>query len=734
MADLPLVSVVMANYRSARFLRDAIDSVLKQTMTDLELIIVDDVSNDGSLQIIEEYIEHDSRVRLIALSQNLGPSGARNRGLEEARGEWIAIVDSDDHIHPERFKILIAAAERDGADLVADDLLIFDDSGSEVTTMLNRDTEGFWVGEAEFIRANSLYSSGPVLGYCKPLIRRSALAETRYDTTLRIGEDFDLILRLLFAGCKFKIYPDLLYFYRKHSGSISHRFNKAECLTLLAAEVDRVPPPNAVTPEITSALAFRIASLRRALAFAELVQCLKTLSLRGVVRTLWRNPSVLPLLRLPIIARVQRSTRKVIGKVIPTSRSSTGARTIVVLSHQRIGGPTNGSSTYLMSIAQYLRERGFRVNYVSPSPATFGRRPFVVLNAATFAAFDHVVMHGGMRLGSVVLARDPSVWISALLTVVEDLLIRSKFLRQRRIAPAPYSISVPLTRKDRLFVARQERSASAILLDYAFLTRARPYLLRPEARALILMHDLFSNRDDQFKKAGAVDSVALLSRDEEMMLLSQSDGVIAIQKDEAAAVASALPKTRILLAPMAIPVQSEATPGLDGTLLFVGSNTAPNIIGLQWFLAEVWPLVLAKHPSATLNVAGSVTRGLNVSPAQVQRLGVVPDLSDLYKTAGIVISPLTLGSGLKIKLVEAMSFGKAIVATSVTMEGIALSVYSALRVADEATTFANSISEMLFDAPLRADLGEAARMAAQEHFAREACYRPIFDHMNGSEN
>ena len=293
MADLPLVSVVMANYRSARFLRDAIDSVLKQTMTDLELIIVDDVSNDGSLQIIEEYIEHDSRVRLIALSQNLGPSGARNRGLEEARGEWIAIVDSDDHIHPERFKILIAAAERDGADLVADDLLIFDDSGSEVTTMLNRDTEGFWVGEAEFIRANSLYSSGPVLGYCKPLIRRSALAETRYDTTLRIGEDFDLILRLLFAGCKFKIYPDLLYFYRKHSGSISHRFNKAECLTLLAAEVDRVPPPNAVTPEITSALAFRIASLRRALAFAELVQCLKTLSLRGVVRTLWRNPSVL---------------------------------------------------------------------------------------------------------------------------------------------------------------------------------------------------------------------------------------------------------------------------------------------------------------------------------------------------------------------------------------------------------------------------------------------------------
>ncbi len=88
--------------------------------------------------------------------------------------------------------------------------------------MLEKEVPAFWVNAPDFIRSNAIYGSAPVLGYCKPLIRAKALGDIRYDESLRIGEDSDLLLRLMIAGRRFRFYPELLYFYRKHGLSISH--------------------------------------------------------------------------------------------------------------------------------------------------------------------------------------------------------------------------------------------------------------------------------------------------------------------------------------------------------------------------------------------------------------------------------------------------------------------------------------------------------------------------------
>ena len=95
-SDKPLVSVVMPAYNAARFLRQAVDSVLAQTYGNLELIIVDDCSTDDTLQIMQEYAARDSRVRVIAGEENQGVARVRNRGIQAARGAYIALLDSDD--------------------------------------------------------------------------------------------------------------------------------------------------------------------------------------------------------------------------------------------------------------------------------------------------------------------------------------------------------------------------------------------------------------------------------------------------------------------------------------------------------------------------------------------------------------------------------------------------------------------------------------------------------------
>jgi succinoglycan biosynthesis protein ExoO len=164
-------------------------------------------------------------------------------------------------------------------------------------------------------------------------------------------------------------------------------------------------------------------------------------------------------------------------------------------------------------------------------------------------------------------------------------------------------------------------------------------------------------------------------------------------------------------------------------MVFVGSNTAPNVVGLNWFVSEVWPRVAASRPNATLKIAGSVARALSNLPAKVECLGVVPDLKPVYEAAGVVVSPLTVGSGLKIKLVEAMGEGKAIVATSVSVQGIAGEVSGAVLVEDDPAAFAGALVALLGDRARRAELGRASLAIARSHFAAGACYGALPGHL-----
>jgi len=704
----PRVSVIMANLNGAAHIAAAVRSVLRQTETSLELIVSDDGSSDDSVMRARAAAQGDPRLVVIASdAARTGPAATRNRAFARARGRWLAVVDNDDFIHPERLERLINAAEADGAEIAADDLVTFYDKAEKAPhahlhgALADRP---HWITAARYEQSNRLLGGGPALGYLKPVFRRDL--EPRYDETLRIGEDSVLVLTLMMRGARLRLYPGLGYFYRKHAGSISHRLDAASIQALDAAYAKLDASGDR---DLAQQIAKGAAARADALAFTNLVDALKRRDAAGALKGALGRPSAIWLLKHPIGARLSPSQ---------TGPAADGPARVTLLSRQRIVGATNGSSAYVLALAGALKEAGYAVDYLGASPKLFGRWAVLKLRPET-AVFDRYLVCGGLGIGNLVLARDPRVWLASALAVADMLL--SKVGVSGLSQPAEYAQGAAATRADQLWVARHARKARLVLCDYAFTAPLAAYALSPEAPAAIIMHDLMSARVMDAAETNTV----RISAVEEFRLLGLTDAVIAIQQDEAAKVASALPHRTVITAPHAATPVAAAQAGEDDVLVFVGSNTAPNIVGLEWFFREVWPLIRAKRPNARLKVAGSVARAIARAPDGVTMLGVVGDLAPLYAEAGVVVSPLHTGSGLKIKLVEALAAGKAVVGTPITAQGVEAQVADAMVIEEDPGRFAEAVVTLLDNRVRRAALAAAALACARIHFSAAACFRDL---------
>lgn len=401
-----------------------------------------------------------------------------------------------------------------------------------------------------------------------------------------------------------------------------------------------------------------------------------------------------------------------------------GARPIVaIVSKQRILGATNGSSAYVIECAHSLSAAGMAVHLIQPSPTIAGRTPFMRMRPEMKIFHRHAV-RGAVRLGGFYVFLSPSVWLEALLGAFKHALrklgAKGGWVQDR---PRPYAVATPWQERDLAFVrANLSASTVALVADYMFCAPA--FAAAPQGLpTAIIMHDLFHSREGQGK-----DSVTSVPREEEIGMLSRADTVFAIQEAEKRFVDQYVAGTEAVLVPMPARAEDQPSPGEDDRVLFVGSNTAPNTVGLAWFLEEVWPEVLKRRPSCRLDVAGSVERGFDARDQPgVRFLGLVDDLAPLYRRAGVVVSPLTFGSGLKIKLIEAMAQGKAVVATSVTLQGVEQICGDAVICIDDPAPFAEAVAGLAADRGLRAELAAKALACAKENFTAETVHRGLRD-------
>lgn len=179
----------------------------------------------------------DRRVRVLA-GPAKGLSAVRNASLDAALGRFAAVVDSDDILHPRHVECLLDGQKTSGAQICATNMITFHDGGPPTVFAPGRAwRQSRGIGVGEFIGQGMIGGAGVSLGYLKPLFDLAFLRRhrIRYDQNLRVGEDFDLVLRTMLAGGEYQFLPAATYYYRKHAASTSHRLAIADVEGLLAA-------------------------------------------------------------------------------------------------------------------------------------------------------------------------------------------------------------------------------------------------------------------------------------------------------------------------------------------------------------------------------------------------------------------------------------------------------------------------------------------------------------------
>lgn len=214
--DFGLISIIMAAYNAEKTIEQAINSVSSQTYTNFELLVVNDCSKDRTVELVKDIVAKDSRVRLISNVKNSGVSYTRKHGLEEAKGDWIAILDSDDAWEPEKLEKQIVLQRRTNADLLFTGSAFMDSEGHPIDWYLHAPKE---VTYRQLLKQNVLSNSSA-------LVRKELYAKY-YAIGDGMHEDFAIWLSILKEGKKAYGVDEPLLIYRIAKSSKSGNKVKA---------------------------------------------------------------------------------------------------------------------------------------------------------------------------------------------------------------------------------------------------------------------------------------------------------------------------------------------------------------------------------------------------------------------------------------------------------------------------------------------------------------------------
>ena len=287
-----MISVIIPVYKTEEYLERCVASVRRQTYTDLEIILVDDGSPDGSGVLCDQYALLDERITVLH-QRNQGNSGARNSGIDICSGEYVCFVDSDDEIHPRMIELLHNALREGDADLAmcghrrfhfADEL-----TTSSETDIRNVQLDSSELWEEVFGKLNN--------SACNKLYKKSIIGELRFPVGLIHGEDLIFNLQYI-SRCRKAVKVRMpLYYYRERNDSITHshlsesRFDEIKSKDLARAFIREHRPDQLQNAEL---YCFRARmNVLRAIYLGDMEEqyCDKVLECKTYVRGNYRNVS-----------------------------------------------------------------------------------------------------------------------------------------------------------------------------------------------------------------------------------------------------------------------------------------------------------------------------------------------------------------------------------------------------------------------------------------------------------
>ncbi|MDE1160722.1 MAG: glycosyltransferase family 4 protein [Acidobacteriaceae bacterium] len=397
--------------------------------------------------------------------------------------------------------------------------------------------------------------------------------------------------------------------------------------------------------------------------------------------------------------------------------------TVLFVTRNPVVRETSGSTTLILTLLELLRAQGCEVTVLST--LAYSRSPRVAFQARVplpegvrYRAPGYV-QAAGILLRSFALkawARDVCR-ASTKVALFRPLCLLMEWMYGDRLYTNAWDLTLPTAKELRVAKREAERiGASCVIANYAIWAPLFAEL-PAETTKIIMAHDLLSARVERMLAAGDSLDCPQISEAEELQWLNAADVVLAAQDTEATYLRERL-QARVMTQPIVMKLQEPSQEVTPHRCLFVGGHILPNVSGMAFFLDEVWPRVRQAVPDAEFVVAGTIGQAELAGFQQpgVVRLGRVPRLEGEYNLAAVCVVPLVVGSGIKIKLLEALSFGKACVATSVGVQGLEGLTDGTIAVADTAEAFADEVIALLLSAERRKTLEQGAVRLAREQF------------------
>lgn len=369
----------------------------------------------------------------------------------------------------------------------------------------------------------------------------------------------------------------------------------------------------------------------------------------------------------------------------------------------------HGNQQRAYNVLKWLKKEGYRTILAMPGNKSTPREPVHV--GATPIVDELVIV-------------DPADW--------QDAAWDDRWLHERDVV-AEEALTLF---KDYIWCFTAMRSAVndicrritpvAVIANYMFM--APVFQAVPDRTLRIIdTHDMFSRQVEQVVAQG-VEAPLACSPEVERKALLAADVIIAIQANEQKLFSKLVPEREVITVGIAEDEPVKATDRVnEGTVLFIGSSNMPNKNGIRHFLDNVWPLVLERLPHVKLLIAGRICDLLKEVYQGVELLGYREDMTEVYAKVAVVVNVTRVGTGLKVKSVEAICNSKPLVAWPVGLEGLPDDERLPFVEANSEQTFAEAVVKILKDSDCRRELAGYANDYARKHFASSVVFGKLQD-------
>ena len=417
-------------------------------------------------------------------------------------------------------------------------------------------------------------------------------------------------------------------------------------------------------------------------------------------------------------------------------------KTIIFISDYIPLRNTDGSGTYIWDIFDYLTLKGLDIKVLIVGAPDRNLRLWIKLpkyiknsKAVKFEILRTIRVFKDFFLFS------PLAIIKSLLNLVYNSLpdrvrkiykiVKKKIIKPHSMVRESNLPSINLTNQKIRFINKyiSLTNSKVLIVNYTYLALIFDSINKKnDLLKIILTHDVLYERYNSFLSNNIEEYTVKCSKEAESALLSRADIIVAIQKEDKKIFENLQPYRKVILSPISIGniLNNQFIAKKRTRCLFIGSKAVHNIQGLEWFLSKVWPIILQKNQSAELIVCGTACGAFKGTYKNVIFSGKVKSLKEQYEKVSCCIIPMLAGSGLKIKLIEALKYQKLCVSTSIGVQGIDNPERYGIYVSNDPKLFAGYVINIMNNKIDNKSCFESRKSNLKKTFSPDSCYKELW--------